>query len=108
MYIKILIITLLISFINCRETENFFQNFNLLNDEMNISANSIQNFLLNYQNESVFNFISNESIKKDLMVNIYSINCKIKIDFLNFGLDNIVINQMNNDTFSFLILVKQE
>ena len=107
MYIKIFIITFLISLINCRETENLFKKFNLLNEEMSIYANKIQNFLLHYQNESVFNFISNESIKKDLMVNIYSINCKIKIDFLNFGLDNIVINQMNNDTFSFLVNANQ-
>ena len=107
MYIKIFIITFLISLINCRETENLFKKFNLLNEEMSIYANKIQNFLLHYQNESVFNFISNESIKKDLMVNIYSINCKIKIDFLNFGLDNIVINQMNNDTFSFFVNANQ-
>jgi hypothetical protein len=69
---------------------------------MNINANTIQKIFLSYKNESVFNFISDD-INKDLIVNIYSINCKIKIDIENPSFDKKVINQMNNDTFSFLI-----
>ena len=67
--------------------------------EFEINVNSIQQFSINYESETIFNFTS-KTIFKDLIVNMHSINCKVKINIENSNTSDI-INQMDDDTFSF-------
>ena len=70
--------------------------------EFEINVNSIQQFSINYESDTIFNFTS-ETIHNDLIVNMHSINCKIKINIENSNTNNNNINQMNDDLFSFRI-----
>ena len=70
-----------------------------------INVDSIQTFSINYQDEILFKFnTDNIANTNDVKVNIHSMNCKIKVTFENANLnDNILINQMNDDIFSFMV-----
>ena len=71
----------------------------LSDTEFEINVNSIQQFSINYESDTIFNFTS-ETIHNDLIVNMHSINCKVKINIENSNTSDI-INQMDDDTFSF-------
>ena len=66
-----------------------------------IQVNNIKSFSINIQNDFKFKFISNKN-DSDLIVNIHSINCNIKINKSNDSDDDNIKN-MYNDTFSFKI-----
>ena len=70
--------------------------------EFEINVNSIQQFSINYESDTIFNFTS-ETIHNDLIVNMHSINCKVKINIENSNTNDNNINQMNDDLFSFRI-----
>ena len=72
----------------------------LLDTEFQINVNKIQKFSINYVSDSIFKF-SSETIHNDLIVNMHSINCKIKINIENSNTNDNNINQMNDDLFSF-------
>ncbi len=56
--------------------------------------------VLNYMKEHYFSFDKNSNYDSDLIVNIFSIDCKIKVD----NRENI---KFNDDTFSFILEKKQ-
>ena len=70
-----------------------------ISTEFEVNVNSIQQFSINYKSDNIFKFTS-EIIHDDLIVNMHSINCKVKIKKENSNTSDI-INQMNDDTFSF-------
>ena len=72
------------------------------NNKKSIYVDSIYKISLEYLNYSILKFVPDD-INNDIRVNIHSINCKIKIDFENSDSNDYIINQMNNDTFSFLV-----
>ena len=70
--------------------------------EFEINVNSIQQFSINYESDTIFNFTS-ETIHNDLIVNMHSINCKVKINIENSNTNDNNINQMNDELCSFRI-----
>ena len=71
-------------------------------EEENINVNTIKTYSINYLSDTVFNLNYND-ISDDVIVNMYSKNCKIKIEIENVDTNDKIINQMNDDTFSFTI-----
>ena len=99
--------TFLLSLLLCTSFASLTQ---IEDTEFEINVIHIQQFSINYEKESVFKFkLINETIENDLIVNMYSINCKVKIRIENESNpnDNIIINQMNDDIFSFRINPKE-
>ena len=69
-----------------------------------INIDSIQTLSMNYRKELLFKIITDNITNiNDLKVNIHSINCKIEVDFENNNLNDVLINQMNDDIFSFTL-----
>ena len=71
------------------------------NEEV-IKMNNIQTFSISYQAETTFKFDSNE-YDSDTIVNIHSINCKIKINLENIDKNDYILNHNFDDNFAIKI-----
>ena len=92
--ILLILLISIIHYSNCINKQN--SAFEDINENGNINPGISKTVFIQYQKET--NFIFNITEQETLQINIHGINCNFELDF-----NGSLINQINLDTYSFLI-----
>ena len=70
--------------------------------EISLNYGTIQEEIITFGNPKYIKFNDNKP-KKDLLIHIFPIDCKIQVDIINSEEDSVILNTLDNETYSIKI-----